>query len=123
MPWYRRGVRSALAIVALLVACGDPSNTQKLPVGSRCSSSSQCGTPPFDCAAVGYPGGYCEKPCTTHGDCPADSLCSPALHQCRRRCASNKDCRVDEGYGCRTIGGTDAVCEAGPPLDGGQPSG
>jgi hypothetical protein len=118
---------AALALVFVLVAvagCSDAANTQLLPIGSRCSSNAQCGTPPYDCAATGYPYGYCEKPCTTNGDCPADSLCnpSPTVHACRRVCMSSSTCRTADGYSCQTLVGGQGVCEAGgTSMDGGTP--
>ncbi len=112
----------ALAIAVFLAGCSDPANTQYLPIGSRCGTSSQCGTSPFDCN-VSLAGGYCEKPCTTDGDCPADSLCSPSTHECRRKCQTNGDCRAAEGYACVALSPQTAVCEAGAPMDGGLPSG
>ena len=81
-----REVAAPLMLAFVAAGCSDSANTQYLPIGSRCSSSAQCGTAPYDCAATGYPYGYCEKPCTTDGDCPADSLCSATVHACRRVC-------------------------------------
>jgi hypothetical protein len=108
-----------LALVA--AACSDSANTQYLPIGSRCSSSSQCGTMPYDCAATGYPFGYCEKPCITDGDCPADSLCSPTAKACRRVCTTSADCRIAEGYVCQQLISGKSVCESGGSMDGGSP--
>ena len=111
----------ALALVAAAAGCSDPANTQLLPIGSRCSSSAQCGTSPYDCAVSGYPYGYCEKPCTTNGDCPADSLCSPTPKACRRVCTSSDTCRTDDGYSCQPLIGGQSVCEIGTSMDGGAP--
>ena len=108
-----------LALVA--AGCSDAANTQYLPIGSHCGSDGQCGTSPYDCAVTGYPGGYCEKSCALDGDCPGDSLCSPGLHKCRRVCTSDTDCRVADGYRCQPVIGGRNVCEATPPMDGGQP--
>lgn len=114
--------------VLLCVGCSDGANTQYLPIGSVCSSSGQCGTSPFDCA-MSYPGGYCEKPCATDGDCPADSLCAippgfPAsARACRRRCAATSECRAAEGYTCVPVSSTTAVCDYTGAVDGGLPSG
>jgi hypothetical protein len=103
-------VKWALFTLVLAAAgCGDPSNTQYLPIGSRCTSSGQCGTNPFDCL-VTYPGGYCERPCTTDGDCPQDAVCDPTPHACRRKCKTPDDCRTSEGYTCLTAPGTTTVC-------------
>jgi hypothetical protein len=113
----------ALTLALVAAGCGDSANTQKLPIGSECGSSSQCGTPPYDCAATGYPFGYCEKPCTTDGDCPADSLCSPPPKgACRRVCTTASDCRMAQGYGCQALVSGKSVCEALPPsMDVGSP--
>lgn len=113
----------ALVVAPLVAGCGDSANTQYLPIGSRCSSNGQCGTSPFDCAIAGHPYGYCEKPCTTDGDCPADSLCSALAvpKACRRVCTSDTACRTDDGYSCQPVAGGRAVCEPVPSVDGGQP--
>ncbi len=111
-----------LALLALVVAgCSDPANTQYLPIGSRCSSSSQCGTTPFNCSISGFPNGYCDKPCTTDGDCPLDSLCGTALPRaCRRVCMSTSDCRAAEGYTCQLLPTGKSVCDvATAAMDGG----
>lgn len=112
----------ALAIVALLAACTDPTGTQHLPIGSPCQSSGQCGSAPFVCN-TNEPRGYCEKQCVTDGDCPADALCSPIAKSCRRRCKLPGDCRVGDGYACVALSPVTAVCEGGAPMDGGLPSG
>jgi hypothetical protein len=111
-----------LAIVALLAACTDAPGTQRLPVGSPCQSAGQCGTDPYVCNA-NEPRGYCEKGCVTDGDCPADSLCSPAARSCRRRCKLPSDCRTVDGYSCVPLSTMTAVCESSVPMDGGLPSG
>lgn len=112
---------AALALALALAACSTPANTQILPIGSRCSSNDQCGTPPYDCAISGYPFGYCEKSCITNGDCPADSLCSPLIKECRRACMSAANCRTAEGYTCQALVGGQAVCDTTAPMDGGAP--
>jgi hypothetical protein len=101
----------AIAIAVLLsVACSDPPNTQRVPVGSRCGSNDDCGTSPFTCVFVGHPGGYCQKPCTTDGDCPADAAC--AAGECRRKCTATAQCRATEGYTCLSeSGATSMVCD------------
>jgi hypothetical protein len=107
-----------LAVIALLVAgCSDPSDTQYLPIGSRCSSDTQCGTSPFHCnMGPGYMNGYCEKPCTTDGDCPQDSLCgTTAPKACRRVCSDVSECRGSEGYVCTALTTGKTVCDAPSP--------
>ena len=111
----------ALTLALAVAGCSDPSNTQYVPIGSRCSSNTQCGTSPYDCAISGYPFGYCEKSCTTDGDCPADSLCSAVVKACRRVCSSDTACRTADGYTCQSVAGGRGVCEPGPSVDGGQP--
>jgi len=108
LGWNTRGLLAALAL--LVAACGAPSNTAFLPIGSRCDRNDQCGTSPFACALSGYPGGYCEKGCATDGDCPTDALCIPSK-QCRRRCKADSDCRTGEGYACLDRLATATVCD------------
>lgn len=112
----------ALALALVAAGCTDPANTQYLPIGSPCTTSSQCGTPSYDCAATGYPRGYCEKSCVTDGDCPFDALCSPAVKSCRRKCVSSATCRTADGYSCQALTSGMTVCEAGGgTMDGGAP--
>jgi hypothetical protein len=100
-----------------LAACSNPPNTQLLPIGSRCTTDSECGTSPYICETtdttsptpISYPNGYCDKVCSTTGDCPADSLCY-ASH-CRRTCAATSDCRQAEGYVCRMTAGAMNFCD------------
>lgn len=94
------GRRSWLLIGALAVVlgCGDSANTQYVPIGSRCGSNSDCGTKPYNCVTAGHPGGYCQKDCSTDGDCPTDAICISG--ECRRKCGSTSDCRSSEGYQC-----------------------
>ena len=96
------------ALILPLAGCETAPGTQRLPIGSHCSSADECGTTPYVCAP-GYPGGYCEAACATDGDCPMDSYC--IAKQCRRRCSVDGDCRTSEGYTCRPLGGTGNVCE------------
>lgn len=50
------------------------------------------------------PGGYCTSPCgATGAPCPAGSVCLPSVRggeMCARSCASDADCRADQGYVC-----------------------
>jgi hypothetical protein len=114
-------VKWALAIFVLVGGCSDAGNMQYLPIGSRCSSAIQCGTSPFDCETAGHPGGYCDKPCTTDGDCPSDSLCGPT-RSCRRTCRSSSDCRTSEGYLCVPLPASGVCDYATVVMDGGAPS-
>jgi hypothetical protein len=117
----------AVIIVALACGCSDPADTQFLPIGSRCSSSAQCGTAPYACnMGPGYNFGYCEKPCSVDGECPLDSLCAPApLKVCRRACKATSECRDTEGYACVALTTGKTVCDTAPAtatsVDGGGP--
>jgi hypothetical protein len=107
-------------LVFVAAACGDSPNTQNLPIGSRCSADTQCGTSPYDCAIAGHPFGYCEKPCKADSECPSDSMCDTLVGACRRVCTDDSSCRVSEGYSCQPVEGR-TVCETTPTVDGGQP--
>jgi hypothetical protein len=103
-------------VLVCAFACGDGPNVQYLPIGSRCSSSGDCGTTPYNCAMT--PGGYCQKTCSVNTDCPADSVC--ANHECRRKCNLASDCRASEGYLCVSDGVGDHVCDISSTVgDGG----
>jgi hypothetical protein len=98
----------ALLLAALAaVSCGDGANVQRLPIGSRCGSSDDCGTQPYNCATSGHPGGYCQKDCATNGDCPSDSVC--LSRECRRKCRTSAHCRVADGYIC--VSSDISVCD------------
>lgn len=105
------GITFALFAV-LAVGCDSPPNTQNLPIGTRCTDDSMCGTSPYACAVTGYPGGYCDKSCATDGDCPLDAVC--AITRCRRKCTSPSECRQAEGYTCRGSGATSPFCDVAP---------
>jgi hypothetical protein len=108
-------------VVFVAAACSSGSDTQFVPIGSRCSKPSDCGTAPYDCAIAGYPYGYCEKPCMLDGECPADSLCDIVEGECRRVCTADADCRVNDGYSCQPLE-TKAVCDiVATTMDVGQP--
>jgi hypothetical protein len=99
---------STLLLALAMSGCDQPPNTQVLPIGSGCSSASECGSQPYDCVAA-LPGGYCTKPCATDGDCPSDSVC--AARSCRRACKDTSECRASEGYVCRNESATRPVCD------------
>ena len=109
-----------LLVIVAAAGCSDSPNTQALPVGSRCSSDTQCGTPPYRCNAANHPFGYCDKPCAVDSECPTDSLCAISAGACRRKCTVTADCRVGEGYSCQPLA-TSTVCDTAPTVDGGQP--
>jgi hypothetical protein len=102
-------------VAAVGFGCGAPPNTAYLPVGSRCERDDQCGTQPYICNTNPYPGGYCEKTCSTDGDCPSDAVCVGA-RSCRRKCKSNAECRITENpkYACIDRLATSFVCDYVP---------
>ena len=103
-------MRGFLVGALLLIGCSQADNQQFLPIGASCTESDQCGTKPYFCHETGYPGGYCEKPCTADGDCPSDSVCATPV--CRRKCVESTQCRMSEGYLCKSAAGvTTTFCE------------
>jgi hypothetical protein len=54
---------------------------------------------------LGYRNGYCTQVCTGASRCPGDATCTQlqGFPVCLRRCATNADCRAEDGYVC-TIG-------------------
>ena len=86
-----------------------------VPVGSACTTQSQC-QPPFNATciqevlggqATGYTGGYCTRqcstsnPCTTGGVCITESFFGATQSSCRATCAQvgmPSSCRT--GYAC-----------------------
>jgi hypothetical protein len=110
---------ACLNLAVVVVGCSDPPNTQRLPIGSRCSSNDACGTEPYTCEMTA-PNGYCDKACTLNNDCPPDSVCPPALLHCRRPCKASSECRQVEGYTCvsnANNGATAPFCDV--QVDGG----
>jgi hypothetical protein len=107
-----------LALMLGLVGCSSPSNTQFVPVGSRCGQDSDCGTAPFSCN-LALPAGYCTRMCNVDSpDCPTDSKCVATTfgNQCRRACTDPSSCRVTpDGYSCKddldTNGTSTFVCD------------
>lgn len=104
-------------------AGGDPGVCPALPgrgVGAPCSSVDDCGGGRClkNLSHFQFPGGFCSQ------DVPRDGGCCPdgsldvripglALRPCLTRCASDSDCRDDEGYFCFLTSG---VCFP-PPHD------
>lgn len=92
----------AIVTAAVVVACGGSSTTGK-PVGSACTTASDCASPPtaaclteyrpltgllktgtdpntvasFDAIGLAFPGGYCTNAgnCATDADCPTGGTC------------------------------------------------
>lgn len=99
-------VLALMISLALVSACNDSSNNlQRLPIGSPCATSGQCGTGRFFCE-TGHPNGYCKADCHKDSDCPSGSLCAGAgvisPGACHKSCPSGpSDCRTAEGYVCK----------------------
>jgi hypothetical protein len=95
----------AIALTLALAASGcNSTNEQRLPIGSPCATSGQCGTGKFFCA-VDHPNGYCKADCHGDGDCPSGSVCAGAgmvaPGECHKLCNGAGDCRSAEGYICK----------------------
>lgn len=113
----------ALAIVA---ACTSGDN-QKLPIGSPCKASADCGSGKFFCA-TDHPNGYCKAVCHSDADCPSTSpgsVCAGAGSvspgECHKVCNAPADCRTSEGYVCKTMptDASHAYCDVAEVGDGG----
>jgi hypothetical protein len=110
----------AVAIAAVATACTPvTSTTQRLPIGSACATSGQCGTGAFYCD-VGWPSGYCKVTCTSDASCPGGTVCVGAgmltSGACLVPCQVQGDCR--SGYLClgdRTS--SHMYCAVLPPTD------
>ncbi len=72
-------------------------------VGAPCGEHELCG-PLLTCDAA-QPGGSCTTTCSGAGTPCSTGVCVeyPALDACRASCASNADCRADEGYSCDPV--------------------
>lgn len=101
-------------------------NTGDSPVGGPCLTNEDCA----DSGAVCYPemlngestgfiGGYCMIWNCTAGACPAGSQClqvgAGGEMACMATCATNAECRDDEGYGCLDPGMCFAYCGQDAP--------
>ncbi|HEY8432261.1 MAG TPA: hypothetical protein VIL20_28005, partial [Sandaracinaceae bacterium] len=58
-----------------------------------------------------FPGGYCFQLCAMTA-CPAGSQCIEGL--CYRTCASDSNCRVDDGYACLMLTTGERICYPAP---------
>jgi hypothetical protein len=69
-------------------------------LGAPCSGDSECDG---GICLDGMPGGYCSNNCTAHTECDGGlcfSLQGIDNDVCLLECASNRECRVADGYGC-----------------------
>jgi hypothetical protein len=92
----------AAAIAIGAAACTpSTSTTQRLPIGSACATSGQCGTGAFYCD-VAWPSGYCKVSCSNDASCPSGAVCVGAgmltSGSCLVPCQVQGDCR--SGYLC-----------------------
>lgn len=77
--------------------------TTNLPVGSPCTSHSQCsGNTPNCITDPDFHQGYCSANCQFDNDCPSGSHCGykdqNGLGVCLKNCSNNSDCRTN--YSC-----------------------
>ena len=99
------GVRTlaALALAAGLLGCGVETKT----IGDACSDPNECPGGPAGAGFCSFtlPMGYCTRTCRIDGDCDARSFCAVNAGSliCFRRCATNADCRVTDGYACTGV--------------------
>lgn len=96
----------ALFSLVLVAGCTED-NVQRLPIGSPCATSGQCGTGKFFCD-TDHPNGYCKADCHKDVDCPKGAVCAGAgmvsPGECHKACPSGPaDCRTAEGYICKMM--------------------
>jgi hypothetical protein len=99
------GLGATLVAIALAIAATactpSTSSSPRLPIGSACATSGQCGTGAFYCD-LGWPSGYCKVPCTSDASCPGGTVCVGAGMlsggACLVPCQVTSDCR--SGYSC-----------------------
>lgn len=98
--------------------CNDESKCEKIPaaIGGSCERDEDCNGEYTTCN-VWFEGGYCTQECFDNddGDCPDNAKCVTAGRRqttsCLASCASDKDCRTDEGYLCHPqMGSKSGVC-------------
>jgi hypothetical protein len=100
----RRGFMTCLFTALFASACGMgmSESTQKLPIGSACVATADCGTGSFMCMTE-HTGGYCTRMCEIKNgdaDCPSEAICQydGKAGECHKRCDAAADCRT--GYVC-----------------------
>lgn len=82
-------------------------------VGAACGENCDCGSGPpgWECLDT-PPGGYCTHGCVPGSDpCPEGSACLG--ERCYDMCATEADCRADEGYECIAKGDVQICWAAG----------
>ena len=115
------------AVVALAVAlagCTPSTSTSlRLPIGSACATSGQCGTGAYYCD-VGWPSGYCKVQCTSDASCPGGAVCVGAgmltSGACLAPCQVTSDCRA--GYLCLGDSASSHMYCGAPPMSDGSPT-
>jgi len=122
---------------------GGPMPTVPGSVGAACAGDADCDmlTAPTCMTTIGsggfsadFPGGYCTQTCMPSfgggpDGCPTGSSCFGGgfggfgAAYCAKTCSSDADCRVADGYTCRSagFGGSPSVCS--PPFGGGGMTG
>ena len=82
-----------------LIGIGRPCTASDTPAEERgdCADGQLCLRPP----TFSSPGGYCSQRCDAVR-CPDDAVCVAMVSgaYCMRRCASDADCRLADGYEC-----------------------
>lgn len=91
---------AALALAALLGSCSADTITQKLLIGTKCTSSDECGSQPWFVCDSNHPDGYCTKSCKSDADCPPESICAfdGGDGLCHARCDLAASCRAPKYY-------------------------
>jgi hypothetical protein len=118
----RRGAISVAIALAIAAAACTPStsSSQRLPIGSACATSGQCGTGAFYCD-LGWPSGYCKVPCSGDAGCPGGTVCVGAgmltSGACLVPCQVTSDCR--KGYVCLGDSTSSHLYCAAPPMTDG----
>jgi hypothetical protein len=102
-------MRALIITITLIAACNDSTDVQRMPIGSPCLSSADCGTGKFFCDKD-HPNGYCKASCHKDADCPSGSVCAGAgtvsPGECHKDCTQATkatDCRINEGYICKAM--------------------
>lgn len=73
-------------------------------IGSACKGESEC--PHEGAVCLDWPKGYCSILKCTKDSCPDGGICmaiTPNAPACAASCKENSDCRVEDGYGCKTL--------------------